>query len=531
LFFFRSTIGLFPALVLSIIGTLFCSAQTVPPLPTATQSSSTPSVLSGVVLNAVTGSPVYRALVQVNGRAMLTDHEGRFEFDQFTSSGSVSLEVRKPGFYFGGEGGGSSRTLRVEQMGTPIILRMRPEALITGTVTAPDHSPLPRTMVSALRSIYNQSGHHMVPMGQGLTNAHGEFRITVPAGDYRVQTNFSPRLAGSGQAILPVAYPADPDGLLHIPGGTEQRLELHPAVSQSYPVKLKIETGEERGFPSLLAKTSDGSILPVRVTRAAEAGSGEMRVELPPGTFTLIGYSNRGSTMEYGEASITVGDGEEAGLVMQLSPVPPIPLQIVADSEATSDKALPTAQQLGIFLENIQSVRMNPFPSAAAQRQNNQESALHAAPGTYKLVSRSSGQWFVKAASYGTTDLLRNTMTVTWGAASAPIVVTVSDRTGGLQGTTAMKGTTQPAWIYAIPSEAASVPFYEGHSGADGTFRFPYLPPGSYQVIAFEDRAYDNLADSKIVGAYATYIHGATIHVGETATVNLEAVPDAEMRP
>jgi hypothetical protein len=302
-------------------------------------------------------------------------------------------------------------------------------------------------------------------------------------------------------------------------------------VSQSYPVKLKVEGSEERGFPSLLARTSDGSILPVRVTRSAEAGSSEMRVALPPGTFTLIGYSNRGSSMEYGEANITVGDGEESELALQLSPVPPIPLQIVVDSESTSDKTLPTAQQLGIFLENIQSVRMTPFPSAAAQRQNNQESALRAAPGTYKLVSRSSGQWFVKAASYGTTDLLRDTMTVTWGAASAPIVVTVSDRTGGLQGTTAIKEAAQPAWIYAVAAGGGSVPFYEGHSSADGTFRIPYLPPGSYQVIAFEDRAYDNLADPKIASAYATYIHGVTIRAGETATMNLEAVPDAEMRP
>jgi hypothetical protein len=386
-------------------------------------------------------------------------------------------------------------------------------------------------MISALRSIYNQSGHHMVPMGQGLTNAHGEFRITVPAGDYRVQTNFSPRLAGSGEAVLPTAYPADPDGLLHVSSGAEQRLELHPAVSRSYPVRLKIEAGEERGFPSLLAKTSDGSMLPVRMTRAAEAGSGEVRVELPPGTFTLIGYSNRGDTMEYGETSVTVGDGEETGYVLRLSPVPPIPLQVVADSESTSDKTLPTAQQLGISLENLQSLRMTPFPSSSVQRQNSQEWALRAAPGTYKLVSRSSGQWFVKSASYGTTDLLRDTMTITWGAASAPIVVTVSDRTGGMQGTTAIKGTAQAAWIYAVPSGAGSVPFYEGHSSADGAFRFPYLPPGSYQVIAFEDRAYGNLADPKIVGMYATYIHGVTINAGETATVNLEAVPDAEMHP
>lgn len=488
------------------------------------------AVLAGVVLNAVTGAPVYRALVRANGRAILTDHEGRFQFDQIPSSGSVTIEVRKPGFYFGSEWSTSSRTLRLDQAGSPVVLRLRPEALITGTVTAGDGTPLPRTPVSALRSIYNQTGHQMVSIGQAVTNARGEFRISVPAGEYRVQTNFSPRLPGSSDAVLPVAYPTDPYGVVHVASGSEEHVELHPVVSRTYPVRLKVESNQEQGFSSfLMAKATDGSVFPVRMMRDESSGSGEVMVALPPGTFTLIGYSNRGDQMEYGETSVTVGGSEGAGFVLRLSSVPPVPVQVLVDPESTSDKTPPTAQQLGIVLENVQSDRMGVFPFPSTARQT-QETTLRGAPGTYRLASRAYGQWFVKAATYGTTDLLRDPMTISWGAASGPIVLTISNRTGGLQGTTQLKGAAQPAWVYAIPSAVGSVPFYETRSNADGTFHFPYLPPGTYQVIAFEDRSYANLADGKTVGTYSTYAHGTTVLAGETATISLDTVADAEMR-
>ena len=49
------------------------------------------------MINATTGAPVPRALVRLNNRAVLTDHEGKFRFDQNTDS-SANMLVTKPGF-------------------------------------------------------------------------------------------------------------------------------------------------------------------------------------------------------------------------------------------------------------------------------------------------------------------------------------------------------------------------------------------------------------------------------------------------
>jgi hypothetical protein len=198
------------------------------------------------------------------------------------------------------------------------------------------------------------------------------------------------------------------------------------------------------------------------------------------------------------------------------------------DSESTSDKAPPTAQQLGIMLQSTQGIRIgsNAFFVRASQ---NQEASLRPTPGIYRFVARNNSQWFVKSATYGTTNLLQDNIAITWGAVSTSIVVTVSNRTGGLQGGTELKGAATPAWIYLIPGDPRAVPFYSGHSNLDGVFSFPNLPPGSYEAIAFEHRYLGNYSDPKVLNRYATYIRNVTVSVGGKATVNLDVVPDAEM--
>ncbi|HEX4578292.1 MAG TPA: carboxypeptidase-like regulatory domain-containing protein, partial [Edaphobacter sp.] len=56
-----------------------------------------PSTVLGQVINATTGAPIPRALVRLNNRAVLTDHDGKFRFDQNTES-NANILVTKPGF-------------------------------------------------------------------------------------------------------------------------------------------------------------------------------------------------------------------------------------------------------------------------------------------------------------------------------------------------------------------------------------------------------------------------------------------------
>lgn len=501
-----------------------------------TSPSSAPSIVRGTVLSATTGMPVSRALVRLNDRAMLTDHEGKFEFDQFPATGSAVLEARKPGFYFSPETGINTMTLRGEQLADPIVVRLYPEALMTGTLTASDGTPLSRVFVTAQRSSFNETGHQWLPTAHSMTNSRGEFRLPVSPGDYRIETNFSLQSGGLSKAVLPLVVPspgsAGADGTIHMSSGAEERFDLHPAVSPTYVVTLRLESSQERGFPMLLARSSDGSVLPVSVIRSGPGGGGmdDVRIALPSGTYTLTGTSNRGETMEYGETTVTVADRDLSGETLRLAPVAPISIQVITDSESTSDKTPPTAQQLGLMMQNVQDVHIG-FPMFAVTSGGDRDPSIRPTPGVYRFSARNTGQWFVKSATYGTTDLLQQNMTVAAGAGSSSVIVTISNQTGSLLGTTKRNGIPGPSWISVVPAAASAVPFYNMRSNMDGSFNFSFLPPGTYQVISFESRHSLDYRDPKALAPFSTYVRSATITSGNKATLDLDAVPDAELNP
>jgi len=207
-------------------------------------------------------------------------------------------------------------------------------------------------------------------------------------------------------------------------------------------------------------------------------------------------------------------------------------VELIQDAAGTSDKSPLTIPQLGLMIESTQeaSSRRGSYPMAPIISRE-RGTYFRAAPGTYRLTARNSGQWFVKSATYGTTDLLQQDMTIAPGAGSSAIVLTVSNQTGSLSGSASLNGSPSQVSIYLMPSGPSATPIYSTRSGPDGSFNFSYLPSGSYQAIAFESRHSVNYRDPKVLADYGTYLHTVTINAGEKATVDLNAVPSTELVP
>ena len=222
-----------------------------------------PSTVQGQVINASTGAPVSRALVRLNNRAVLTDHDGKFHFDQNTES-SANILVTKPGFSASTEvQEPGNMFLTGAQLGVPLELRLYPEALLTGTVLAPDGSPLPRILVTAQRSMYDDSGHRWMTVASEQTDSHGNFRLTQPAGEYRLETRYTPMDRTTGEAVLPVVVPSEGSSntsrSIVIHSGEEQHFELRPVVSPTHTVTLSNESAGGRDFPGLLRGQAMGA--------------------------------------------------------------------------------------------------------------------------------------------------------------------------------------------------------------------------------------------------------------------------------
>jgi hypothetical protein len=498
---------------------------------TTIASSSTPDLIVGRVLNAVTGQPVRRALVRLNNRAILTDSEGKFRFEQNTES-SANILLSKPGFYASPEYADAGNLyLQSSQLAMPLELRLYPEAVLAGVVLAPDGTPLSSISVSAMRSLYDDLGHRWTPVGQSQSDTHGRFRIPVPAGQYRLQTHYTPRDRTIGEAVLPVIVPninsSDTSQLIQIHGGEEENFELRPTVSPTHTVGIS-HSRPDRGFMRISARASNGATLQVNST--LDDGD-ETKIQLPQGTYTLtVRMMVNSDNAELAETRITVPDHDLSGVVLQFFPVPSIPVELLVDGSSTSDSTPPGPSQLGLVLNSEQADSDGGYVGVGLTSRTNQAFFL-VSPGTYRLVGRNNGAWYMKSASYGDSDLLEQELVVAPGASGTPIRITVSNQTGSLQGTVKLSGNPVAAWVYLIPNSASAQADYSTRSSSSGSYSFGHLPPGNYQAIAFERQHTADYRASGSLTPFGDHANSVTISVGDKPTLNLDAVPATEVIP
>jgi hypothetical protein len=516
------------------VGAQLSSGSYGGPGSSTASNTTAPSTVAGQVINSTTGAPVPRALVRLNSRAVLTDHEGKFRFEQNTDT-SANLLVSKPGFSASTEMQEAGNLfLQAGQMGLPLEVRLYPEALLTGTVLAPDGTPLPRIPVSAMRSFYDDTGHRWVAVGQDQTDSHGNFRLPVSAGEYRLETRYMPVDRTTGQAVLPVVVPSEGSSsggqVIKIHSGEEQHFELRPAVSPTHTLTLATQSSGGRDFLRISARASNGSTL--QVNPQMNGSVGETRIQLPQGTYTLFATRNNPESPEQAETVVTVPDHDISGVVLQFSPVASIPLELAVDSSLTSDNAQPpTLQQLGITLEGDQPNAERGDSTLRPTTRRDQSLAFTAFPGTYHLRGHSNGAWYIKSATYGDTDLLTQDLVVVPGSSGTSIRIVVSDQTAGLQGTVNLKGNPAACWVYLIPAGPSAQPVISLRSNSTGSYTSAHLAPGTYQAVAFERRHSANYRDPASLSSFGGHVQSVMVKAGENPTLNLDAVPIAEVVP
>ncbi len=545
-------------------------------LSSATSSTPDPVTVSGQVINSVTGVPIPRALVRLNALAMLTDHEGKFRFEQVTglqfgqnTSAFVNLQVTKPGYSSSNDPmDPGNQPVQVDQINTPLVLRLYPESVITGTVIGPDGEPLAHVGIQVRRSVSDESGRHWVQMGGNQTDVHGDFRVAVPAGDYRLETRYVARNGGGSEAVMPVSIPASSGAstpqLIHMRNGEEQHFDLHPVIRKTYAVPVNIESAGERGFPSVTARASDGSTFNIGVS--LNRGPGHATISLPTGTYSLSARTQNQDGMEVAETRVTVtgaaSEAETAGITLRFVPIPAIPVELLIDPAATSDNTsgsgsyqsgssqtssrtngssmlMPTSaqnvpttpQQFGLMLQRVDQDDEEAMTMVNLQQRRDGPAVFMAPPGTYRLTARAQGRWYVRSASFGTSDLSSENLVVAAGASSATIRLVVTNQTGSLQGTIKLNGQPANSWAYLISTTPSVSPVITLRTNSSGTFSNSYLPPGTYRAIAFEHRHAVDFSDPAALDAYSIYVQSVTITAGNQSTLNLNAVPQTEVKP
>lgn len=511
------------------------------PHPAGSASASIPDLVAGRVVNALTGAPLPRALVQINGRAMLTDSEGRFRLEQPGQPVS-GIRLLKPGFSMSPEqmdGFGDAVLDGPDPASLTLVLW--PEALLAGTVTTSDGEALPRISVLVRRRIFDDQGQRFQTAGQKLTDSHGQFRIPLPAGDYLIETQFSASGFESGQAVLPVTFPAasssDSRETLHLASGEEQHVELRPAISRTHVVTLPLEASDEGQPPQITARSSNGISFAMNISRSQEPGS--VRLTLPTGSYSLhaMRYSRDG--VQIGESTVTVPDHDISGPALHLTSPTNIPVEIVVDASVqqtsvpgsgSRSSAAPGILQFNLALQPIDVDPTSPFQFGIRPTQQRDSSAtLAAPPGTYRLTAGIAGGWYIRSATSRGTNLLNENLVISPATSASPITLIVSNQTGALQGTVRLAGTPAACWIYLVATSPALPALIIRRTDSTGAFHLTDVPPGSYRAVAFAYRHSANLQDPAVLGRFSTHVANVSISAGNTASLDLDAVPAKEL--
>jgi hypothetical protein len=289
------------ALLIAVVAST-ASAQFIPS-PSAqspTQNSQTTRVLSGTVVNAVTGEAIPFAVVQAGQEVALADQNGQFHFERPVST-PFAVEAHKPGFFNDrelAEGSGPPMMITLADKSVSEKIRLTPEAVIAGNVHAPDGEGVERLPVRVrFRRVINGRSSWQTKGGH-ITDEDGNFRIAgLTPGTYFVEVG--PSFLGRPAAIRTSSskfegfpkqyYPGVPDmsaaTSLRLAAGQRSSIEVTVKPSPAYRLG-GIVAGALPANGGLLLTDRDGENVGVSVQFDAATGRFEA-LPVPAGSYRL----------------------------------------------------------------------------------------------------------------------------------------------------------------------------------------------------------------------------------------------------
>ena len=486
------------------------SAQISPATSTDTQTH----VVRGQVVNALDGSPLPRALVTINTRSALTDYQGRFEFAGFTGSNAFAT-VRKPGFSASPNASIPNNTQRLADLDAPVLIKLYPDALVTGTLTSRDGAPLSHVAVRLLRSQYDGVAVRLAQAGVSQTNARGEYRISAPAGRFRLVTSFVLRSFETGQAILPVSFPqttqSNPSTGIELRSGEEKHVDLNAKVGPLYPVALHVEPANSQRMNFLVAVTTSAG------DEFITGVSSDQHLELPTGTYALrVKVTNRDESMS-GTSRVTVTGRDPASTTVHLAPDTQISVELLAGfltastqnfnpSNNNSLPQLPNVQMFNLSLQNQLATAENQELEIRLRQGADKTTSFRVPPGRYRLAASGGSPWYIQSATLGATDLLQDELVIGPGSAGGALRLVVSNQVGTVHARTNLAAGAS-AWMYLVPRGPSLVPVRPIAVTSNGTatpIATALVPPGAYTALLLETQLQKDPRDPAFLASLAS---------------------------
>ena len=534
--------------------------------------------VSGIVVNAVTGAPVARALVHStdDSFATLTDSGGRFEFKVPKPSADGANSPARQGFWasFAPQ---SAPLLVRGSAGTPlwltaqkpgfidnpaerspppnpesneVTIALTPEALIAGRVALSTGEPALGVSVQLFVRQVRDGVSSWVPRGEERANSNGEFRFSeLPAGAYKLVTreilDNDPAATIPGGPVFgfpPVFYPNAPDfsgaETIELTAGETFQSNLSLTHQPYYQVKIPLAeevAGGVNVMVYLQGKRGPGYSL------GYNAAERQIEGALPNGNYVVEAFTY-GPSSGSGSVNLRVAGTATAGPALPMTHSASISFSVKEEFGNTKWRGSASwtdgkhnftfhgpRSYLFASVESVDEFELGRGASLRPPSSANDESLVleNILPGRY-WVRLNSQRGYVAEATAGGVDLLHDPLPVEAGGNIA-VEVRMRDDFAQLEGSvtglsarTDAEGSPSPGVLYCVPMPDSPGQFQQGAISSDGTFGTLQVAPGNYRVLAFSKQQSEiPYRDPEAMKAYDG--KGPVIHVdgGQKASVQV----------
>ncbi len=456
--------------------------------------------VAGTVVNSVTGEPIRRALVRLNGlesHSAFTGQDGRFEIPN-VPEGNVFFTTQKPGYFDAGASPGPQNGFRNPNVMLgpstgDIVLKLMPEAKIHGRVLDKRGEPIESVSVQLLAQVIMEGLKQWQIRGQATTDDAGAYTLdNLVSGVYAIHTlalaaNGAADMPSNGESFSevfpPTYYPDAPDRSsvqpLEVKPGQELAIDLTLSPVSGFRVSGVVAGGQPGS--QLICEDADGQ--PVSYGMGVNPHSGKFTLTgIPPGAWTLHAFTQPGQEgAAEAEQDIEVSSSDIKGLVLQLQPLPSIAVHVRSQSEAQGPGVM-------VNLTRVNGNQMRNY--VASQEAGGAPGSLFLngiPPGTYRVSARAFNNECVASVMSGSSDLTREQLTVSAGSQPAPIEVTLRNDCATISGMVHSSGERPGMSSVILLSDSPLKPPDIFSAGSDGKFSIPSLTPGEYRVFAFSD--------------------------------------------
>jgi len=499
-------------------------------------------VLTGTVVNSATGAGIPYALVQADQSAKLADQNGAFRFDSLTSA-AINLQAHKPGFFQENEIS-ESHTPSIVTLSSPstnVVVRLLPEAVISGHVENPEGEPLEWlpvrlrfTQIINGRRMWQQAGNHS-------TDVDGNFHIAnLKPGTYFVEVGPNQRARPLEEQdkfeVIPALYypgvremsAATPLRLLP---GQRANLEFTTKRVPAYRVSGVI-TGTAGNGGGLSLLDQDGESTNVGVRLDPRTGRFEA-FPTPAGTYRLRFKGRDPEGIElYADVPINVTqDLPELRVPVERS----MTIAVEYQTEFRNSDSAPFVGTGGVADGSVRNRRTRPaqlrlisrnppYQQFWASNQGGIEAFRGLEAGTYDVEVESIGAGYISSVTWGGKDLLREPLVLADASDPQPIQVITRDDGASLSGSVEIGNGSHFVQVLMIDEDQGEIPPRFLSVSGSGSFQVQGLAPGRYDILAFDRLDGIEYRNREVLGEYLSHAAHVTLSADEQARVTLDLI-------